>query len=301
MDTINTFGQTGSVGNPAMFTEETHIYRQHGDRFYDTGQRDQAGGKLLRRRIDREAEGFDVPKEQKDAYTVADRTFRESQNWALMYKTASEPDAAGPLGIYLVPTFECKAQSAQTEGSVAKFPSDFSAGAWYYFLPTENPNGRVVINYETWYNTLGQFLNIDWFGQTGTAALELTDDTYFQFAHTADGLNMSVFKRDGNNWKLDSTYRNLRFMGFTKGTQLRYSYSSQGTQSPTVIAENAPYTVPLRAETSFTSIKTLQEIDHYDSKIVKIIKLPYCPLDVAFSNGEITLPFGWELEGDLIK
>lgn len=302
MDTVNTLGQTGSLGNPANFTDETHIYRQHGDRFYDTGQRDQAGGKLLRRRIDREAEGFSVAKEQVSSAIASDKNFRDNQNWALMYKTASEPDAAGPLGIYLVPTFECQAQSAQTEGSVGKFPEDFSAGSWYYFLPTENPNGRVVINYDNWIDDIGNALNIDWFGQVGVAAVELTDDTYFQFAHTNDGLNMSVYKRESSNfWNLEATYKNLRLISFTKGTQLRYGYNTQATKSPAVIADNTPYTIPLQTNTTFTRIKTLQEIDHYDSRIAKIIKLPYCPLDVAFRNNEITLPFGWELEGDLIK
>ena len=301
MDTVNTLGQTGSLGNPANFTDETHIYRQHGDRFYDTGERDQAGGKLLRRRIDREAEGFDVPKEQVSSAIASDKNFRDNQNWALMYKTASEPNAAGPLGIYLVPTFECKAQSAQTEGSIAKTPADFSAGSWYYFLPTENPGGRVVINYDNWIDAIGNALNIDWFGQVGAAAVELTNDTYFQFAQTNDGLNMTVFKRDGSNWKADTTYKNIRLIGFTKGSQLRYGYNTQATKSPAVITANTPYTIPLQINTTFTSIKTLQEIDHYDSKIAKIIKLPYCPLDVAYTNNEITLPFGWELEGDLIK
>lgn len=77
MDTVNTLGQPGSLGHPARFTSETHIYRQHGDRFYDTGERDQAGGKLLRRRIDREVEGFDVPMEKTRTTVANDVEFGE--------------------------------------------------------------------------------------------------------------------------------------------------------------------------------------------------------------------------------
>lgn len=304
MDTVNTFGQTGSLGNPANFTDETHIYRQHGDRFYDTGQRDQAGGKLLRRRIDREAEGFDVPKQLTSSTIQRDAEFG-SDKWALMFKTGIEGgiDVEGPLDVFLVPEEPYAVRVAGNTGSVIWNVAAFEVGVYYYMVGSENPGAQFIATDSA---GTSRSYTVPSNGYIVINAQPGTYDTYNMY------FSVLVMKDDGDKAVQDGTWwTSYKTIEFLSGSKLRYGTSGPTSTSPftkitylktsAILSTYGAY-VSISPNVATSTLKTLKEVDHYDSKIVKIINLPYCPLDITRApDGTYAVPEGWEISEGYLK
>lgn len=303
MDTVNTLGQPGSLGHPSMFTAETHIYRQHGDRFYDTGERDQIGGKLLKRRIDRETEGFDVPKQLTSTSVQNDVQFG-GDKWALMFKTGIEGgiDVEGPLDVFLVPNQPYTVRVPGGGGSVIWDVDNFAVGTYYYMVGSENSNAQFVATdssgtSRSYTVPSNGYAIIN--AQPGTYDPE---NTYFSVLIMKDAGNEA--KQDGTWW---ASYKTIEFLS---GSKLRY-----GTSGPTfsaitkitylntsaILSTYSAY-VSISPNVATATLKTLKDVDHYDSRIVKIINLPYCPLDITrATDGIYAIPEGWEISEGYLK
>lgn len=275
MDTVNTLGQPGSLGHPAMFTDETHIYRQHGDRFYDTGQRDQAGGKLLRRRIDREAEGFDVPKELTSKTVENDVQFR-GDHWALMFKTETGQDES-PLGVFLVPSQPYEVKFEGSTGTVVWTATAFAPGVYYYFLRQDNANGVIATDDKT-------------FG--------LNDYNYvcvYRDATEEDIFHVQAYKDEGDKatTKLIQWHDGTEKISWLTANIVRKATQDLQGKTSTYIRNNVAQTETINANAASVTLKTLGEVDHYDPRISKIIKLPYCPIDATLNINVLAIPNGW--------
>lgn len=300
MDTVNTLGQPGSLGHPSMFTDETHIYRQHGDRFYDTGQRDQAGGKLLRRRIDREDEGFDVPFEKTSSEVARDSIFGLDK-WALMYKIGIEGavDVNTPLDVFIVPEEPYTVRVPGGTGAVIWDYQSFTPGTYYYFTGIDNPGGQLV----------GTLASGD------SKSFSVSDNSYIliypKYTYAGD-LRFAIreFINNGtkaiSSWKFYDNYTKIEFLA---GSRVRY-----GTAGPTAelgdteylsaanVVSQFPAYVSIAPNVATSTLKTLKDVDRYDPQITKIIRVPYCPLSLSkSSDGIYAVPVGWTVSEGYLK
>lgn len=124
LDTVNTLGQgSGDYCNPRNFNNETHITRQHKDRF----KRQTTAFTKLKRVIDVPTEGLtpnkkkisDVELQDDLEYATRYANLEKHCNWYLVYKSSGDQTWAG-IKIYLMPEYSQQ----------ALVPSTTTAGAY---------------------------------------------------------------------------------------------------------------------------------------------------------------------------
>lgn len=294
LDTVNTLAINNNL-IPENFTDETVIKREHRDRFEDTP----IYNHTYLRRIDRENEGIDLIKDKKGDYVARDNEFG-LEDWFLMFKTRENltPDNPNnPLGIYLIPEKQCEVNRPSPNSHVFTV-NDFQVGFNYYFLGIDNPNGSLEIPTppdRTTY-TLGQARP----GHSGYSLSHVAMRTYTD----NNKIYFTLFWRNNSNPNdVDIESKQVDNVLFNKGKMMRYGdYDWRVNDSQQTIAENSQFIQPVNAHEETTLLKNIGSVDRTDSRIIKLFRLPYCPIDMrSLGYGVVSIPKTWSIKEDFLK
>ena len=320
IDSINTFADDFEL------SDRTVIQRQHGDRFYAT-----TGTNTLVRRIDPESEQMVSEK----INTATDKILQAGRDfdWYLMYRTRqilNPNDMSNPIDCFL---FASEQVPIKTPGqsSVTFGIPDFVRGDYYYFTSLDNPEGQFKIGDTTYtlnqpvyvnngvlwqtsspgfvnqYDTVGKLKMIMVHTRPTVATLFVNfyllgdgdTDQPFIYSIQVDDVKTTRRFTTGPDYELTPTT-----ITFLQGAYFRHSTHEEGNYF--LKGEYAVYDLVhdkmnINAGTDSKYINSIDQIDKTDSRIVKIIKLPYCPVEIQVIDGNYYFPNEWVFQSGLMK
>lgn len=319
IDSINTFR------NDLTFNAKTAIQREHRDRLKKVEG-------YIARVIDYENEGLTLPKVIEDSEDV--RIMNSDLDWYLMYKTADELSTTNLNNA--VSCYLCASEQIQVGGgstSILKIlqAKDLIDGDFYYFTNADNPNGDFTLQTVGGTSpgshvfTLGQSYIIS----QKTSASDTTaskqrkliglmlyrsgDKMYY--ALQFDGVG-SYIQYDTTDYILSTTTPTLparlpsmaaftnyavaecSLVSINKGNFMRYGAVYYDYADTAVV--NLFRQLPIYIGTGST-IMSFNDVDRTDSKIMKIIKLPYSPVKFNYTDGHYEFGDDWQIVGGLLK
>ena len=292
LDTVNTLNINNDL-NPENFDSETHIIREHRDRYLYPESFTPEDGMILTRDIDRDSENIVSTGDLILHNKINDKDFNTA-NWFIMYKTREglTPDnIANPLGIYVCSdtTYGLK---KQTQGHEKKtYTVDDLENGYYYFLHTDNPGGHISCTGAQYGDRGGVIFN----GIVGQDNLEyivlkrfISHNTYpLLILYTVENKNGElVVKKRGAVGKAV----------IDEGVQFRTYGSDIIGETEEEIIRLVSTTKPINASSSeIVNLRTINNVDRTDSKLMKITEIPYCPIDLLYDplTNLVSLPAGW--------
>lgn len=325
IDSINTFR------NDLTFSDKTQIMREHKTRLFK-----QDDSQYLIRNIDRQSEDLNFT----GKIQVLQETVRQPNldyDWYLMYRTSQDltvENISNPVSCYLFASQPVKIQSASPITSKTYTYEDFNEGMFYYLTLLDNSDGEFSTDglnitgvdsiklgqtYTTVVNTgdtIGQrqVLGLVLYRQ-GTQlyyALQFDDRVIYK---TASGdIKYSVMAPVTCLWT-DTAPSTLSY-----ATALLSQYNMTEIDSCTITnalffrVSSTYYQIPEQAYVYATQkmnayinqgdiiLNTIEDIDRTDSRIMKIIKLPYCPVNITYDSSSqiVTFPSEWSYSNGLM-
>ena len=326
IDSINTFR------NDLTWSDKTSIQREHEDRFYK-----QEGTNVLIRRIDPESEKINSEKILMDSFPI----YQTNKNfdWYLIYKTRDDLSPSNPNNpIYCYCIASQPLVISKTGGGASRTltTADLPKGQYNYVLADDNPGYQLVVNWryydshsdsilppETKYiditlstNTTIVYKSYEAVATPGHSATVVRGGAAvlkdIKFVNTGDEISVVLycdpnapltdnrvdigeFSKNTNIFSQPAKYITINELNFTRIT-------TDGNIPPeyaqTLIPDKSFYGIGdqiTRSTIAFSSI------DKTDSKIIKIIKLPYAPCNITYSNGVYTFPSEWTYDTGYMK
>lgn len=215
-----------------------------------------------------------------------------------MFKTREglTPDNPNnPLGIYLIPEGNYKVRIPETDNVIIR-RNDLQVGYYYYFTESHNPSGTVKMGGNETNLILGT-----------TKWNEYTTLQYIAMYIKPDDENKIFYKRvwkNDNTGELNADYETLDidYMTFKSASDLQYGEANVIGQPESIIETEATFIKPINAHVTTAVVKSIEDLDRTDSKILKLFRLPYCPISINLIGlDELILPENWGLSEGLIK
>lgn len=316
IDSINTFKDN------LIWKDKTHIIRQHKDRLnpkvtYSTDEEFDGNEYSLNYsiKIDKKSENMDLPKIKQSDQVITE----DGSNWYLMYRTANEitNDKIEALNCYLFADKNIQLQLASSASARFNY-TNFIVGDYYYFTDTDNPDGKFTFydqngtghtytigdtytwrNYQNTESNSGKIIGLE--------VYRLGDDLHMnilcecQSTATASGTVLSIAGPFSYVYEQGKLGNKIQSILFTVGNFFRYSTSRLNAKGSYGIEKLAPYKLNINAGTSDKYLNTLDDIDKSDTRILKIIKLPYCPVDYTKSGNIYSFGPEWSYDSGLLK
>ena len=277
LDTLNTFN------NDLIWTNKTNITRQHKDRF-STNYTTTAQGKVLNRKIDGYDEGFAPVKYFNTGTSI--RSSSADYDFYLIYKNKEDLNVSSsvPMDCFLCASEEINLNISVNSTGI-QF-NNYNIGDSLYAFAKDNTTFTTTIK-GTSYTISASGL------YKGIAFFRLENGT--NIAHVLKDDGSVIIPNIGNTALTDVTatvkVRVCRsFIPEVDASSLYTYYSVLGQ----VEARN--YSTMTIGQTSATLL-SINSVDRTDSRIVKIIKMPYAPFTVEFVNGKMRIPAGWTYSG----
>lgn len=314
IDSINTFR------NSLTWSEKTTIARQHEDRLTRYGST--VTGQAIRV-IDKQPENISAIKLLQNDAVINQSGL--NLDWYLIYQTATEIDSENPnssVECYLLANEPLIISKTGGGASQTLTPSDLPTGQYNYILAADNPDFDVTINYHyvaslqddyrdltfhenTWirqlyYETVGgQVLTRSHWAQV-LGMKFVSDGTYitvqlYLSAWTTTAPSGVTIVDVGNNTSTTTQSFTINSLNFTRVTydgNIPFEYAQQ------LISDTMTYNIGTQVTRSTMAYSAF---DKTDSKLIKIIKLPYCPTEITYSNGVYTFPNVWTYADGLMK
>lgn len=269
LDTLNTFN------NDLTWTSKTNITRQHKDRF-NQSVTTSGNFKRLKRIVDKYEEGFSATKfyeSQKKITTNLDYDFY------LVYKNKEDlaADATVPMDCFCcaskpIPlTIETAAQGI--------YFANYNKFDLICAFSKDNAEFSTTINGTSY--TIGgssQYRGVAFQKNVTNSALLLRESNSVLINNIGDSAltdTNSSIKLRTINYQLDPTPESV------------YSYTSL-----LGIVESKDYTESTVGTTTGV-LNTIDTVNRTDTRIVKIIKMPYAPFYINMENGKLKIPSGW--------
>ena len=277
LDTLNTFK------NDLTWTDKTNITRQHKDRFIQ-GATTTSQGKVFKRKIDSYDEGFAPAKYYDNGTSI--RNSSADYDWYLVYKNKEDLNASStvPMDCFLCASEEINLNISVNSNGI-QF-NNYNVGDSLYAFAADNTTFTTTIN--------GTSYTISKSGQyKGIAFFRLENGT--NIAHVLKDDSNVIIPNIGNTALTDvnSTVKVRVCRSFIPELDAasQYTYYSVLGQ---VEARN--YSTITIGQTSATLL-SINSIDRTDTRIVKIIKMPYAPFTLEFANNKLNVPAGWTYSG----
>lgn len=284
LDTINTFW------NDLTWTKKTHITRQHKDRYVKSSKVRLSGYVYLQRLVDRFEEGITPLK------TLNSSSKIESDidcDHYLIYKSKGTEDTT-PISCFYCTNTDLYVQGSAQNGVIS---SDYGrVNIVFYsrdnedFSYTSSDGTKTQIGK----NSIYKALLLD--KKTATAGFDV-------IAVTDNGGSAA----EGGNKYLDYEIKtkileNSKLVGYIFDTGFLFGYS----YSQLLAYYNEKPSTRLELGTlKTTPLYTIYDVDRTDSKLVKIIKMPYAPFQTTYKvvdgKNYITIPNGWSLYDRYLK
>ena len=294
MDSLNSTLSNVSYKRKLEFTDKTNITREHVDRFYQN-----PNGSTYLRNIPMLPEGINPPlyKTKSIKLDTLQQGDYSKNNWYLVYRTEIEPGETdltkigNPIKCYLLNDLPIKYQSATDDYTMSI--SEFKEGSGNYntlgFTNAGANTGKITLaNREVDMSNLA-YIYIRVIGEGGTEQFRI------------DGSAL-----DGTQTLLATGSGNIVFSGnWNKGHYLNTSFST----STNKYEPSDPYKAIYEVEQSTILFnvatfadgytKAFNDLDRTDSRLVKIICLPYCPVDyIVNSIGNFVIKAPWVKPND---
>lgn len=309
LDTINTF-------KDLVFSDETSISREHKNRVLKV-----AANKYYRI-VDKESEGIYPLKYQTRKDTIYDEG--DNLNWYLIYSTRDDltPDnITNPIACYLCADSELLVEKGSTETSKVLTYSDFQENYYYYLVDLDNEEGQFAtsIRGETSEQvyTLGNTYSLLATATTrrdrvlrGITIMRQGTSLYAQYMYngnvywqSSDGTSHTTSNppvRPNDGLVISSNgFREINNITLRKARLFRYS-SNLYTYPERV--PSIPYRVNYFIGYDSRYINSIDEIDRTDSRLMKILLLPYCPTTYTKDNdGVYVFDDKWYYDSGLLR
>ena len=311
IDSINTFR------NDLTWSDKTTIQREHRDRFYK-----QKGSTTLIRRIDPESEQIQSLKILESNEKI--QQSGDDLSWYLIYKTRDNLSPDNPNNPIYCYTIADKPLTI-TKGSGQSYSitfQDLAEGFWYYFTDIDNPYGSRKIKNPSVSPTPTEIS----FNSTGTDVVaRKREGAFIRYIHYHGGLYYQHYEKkvDGNQGNYSTAFytdpagpTNVKFVAvgqggyvdeagqtateieITTGNFLRLSHEDLLPYGVYGLIQKAKEKANIAAGSVERKTITIKEVDKTDSRIVKIIKLPYAPCKITYDAQTkiYTFPDEWNYE-----
>ena len=276
LDTLNTFRYD------LIWTNKTNITRQHKDRF-NTTYTTTAQGKVFHRKIDNYDEGFTPVKYYDSGESI--RLSNADYDWYLVYRNKEDLNTSSTVPMNC---FCCASEEINLNISVDYTGIQFSSynvGDSLYAFAKDNAEFTTTIKGVSY--TIGgssQYKGIAFVRyQNGNNAYVLKDDGHVPIANIGTSaltdVTSTVKVRVCRNFEpeLDASSQYTYYSVLGQVEARNYSTMTIGKTSATLLS--------------------IDSVDRTDTRIVKIIKMPYAPFTLDFANGKLRIPAGWTYSG----
>lgn len=291
LDVLNTY----RLNVDYSLSNRTRIFRQHKDRFKNYFTTNSSGKKVYKRNIDLYSEQINPQLYRKSFDHLNIPSI--NMDWYLIYKTRdtlSSEDIANPLECYLCASQELLL-SSQGDASQTLTYDDISESFYYVFLENENPNGQFIVhhsnNRSTTYtfgssSSVGILKAVKFHKNTSNGNIDIEINYYNE-----NGLNNQLANIVGYSIEFLRPFNN----GWTSSNDVNMSSYYQ------VIYNEDNFTKLELTTKGEKIVSSINSIDKTDSRLVKIILLPYCPMSITKNGIYYSIPNGFEYYNGLFR
>lgn len=289
MDTLTTFFTQERM----TLNDKTKVLRQHKDRFFQntSGQ--------LQRKVDNISEGVQPIQLKQTESKIEDDNANRPLDWYLIYRTKKQlsvDDISNPLDCYLVADKTIAVSSGNLTNTTIIPSDDFQNTYSYMFLNKNNTDGGTITlrygNSTTSFNlSNNSVFKIEYNSVTGK-----WDGSRCTYAAGGMTISGSIF----NYSNIDSIVINAPMSVYYKVSGSIEGFSNSSLYYYWYLSENSQVISTGLASNLY--LNTIDEIDRTDSRIMKIIKLPYSPSDFNITTTSFTYDTSsWQYDGGLLK
>ena len=289
MDTLTTFFTQGRM----TLNDKTKVIRQHKDRFFQN-----ASGQL-QRKVDNISEGVQPIQFKVSEIKIEDDNSNRPLDWYLIYRTKNQlspDDISNPLNCYLVADKTIAVSSGNLTNTTIIPSNDFQNIYSYMFLNKNNTDGgTITLNYGT-SKTSFKLLNNSVFIVEYNSVTGKWDASRCTYAAGGMTISGSIF----NYANINSIVINAPLSVYYKVSGSIEGYSTSSLYYYWYLSENSQAISTGLASNLY--LNTIDEIDKTDTRIMKIIKLPYSPSDFNITTTSFTYDTSsWQYDGGLLK
>lgn len=262
LDTLNTLAIMQNGSNNIPWSPRTHVLREHKDRFMLTN----VTGEVFPK-IDKHVEGINT---QKSLDTTIPHN---GSRWYLIYRTeySDAQTSNNPLRLYIISEDELTFKDPSAIGIVTINKSAFEVDKWYICWDNDV---QYTISGVT-YSNHPMFVH-------------RTTDNKLEIGHLISSGDTNLVRQ------YDTRDTNAVIFNKCKSLSLYPTYS------PLVILNRDVPTLPVNAGQVNYTLKKISQIDRTDSRLVKIVQLPYQPMQIAKEGDLYIVPNGWRLEENML-
>lgn len=279
LDTINTFW------NELVWTDRTVITRRHKDRFLQTTVT--TGFTSLKRVIDKYDEGISPTKTvfYKDKITLTDADY----NFYLIYKNKDDTSANTntPINCFCVSDYGFQMNIAAAENGINV--SDLQEDENVFVLANDNEDFTATITSAsgTTTHTIGK-------NQT-YKAVEIVKRSGSGFAYFITSDSVTPISGVTGNQLTGISGRRICH----KYSDFDYTPTNYVTLLGDLQIQGDSYDFYIG--TGGGQLNTIDSINRTDTRIIKIIKMPYAPFEISFTNSKLNVPTGWIFSNGLLR
>lgn len=278
LDVLNTFYDSFKEN----ISDRTHVLREHKDRFTET----YSTTTKLRRNIDKFSENLN-PILYKQSRTTINQQNYSGQKWYLIYRTEyedKESDSSNPIHCYCISDSAISVKFEATNNEIV--PTMLQPYMFYYIVD----NGYVLEadNYtyrSTYSNMTPTRSRIICFYRSGDSYIYAT-----QLQDEGTGIRNDGF-RQHSSLEITATPTSPSYIVAARISPTYVVIAGQSIRSD-VIADTISTQINASTESSAV-LSTISEVDRINSKLMKIIELPYSPFTPSVSLGYMSIPTGW--------
>lgn len=277
IDSINTFRDAYT------FNSKTTIVRQHFDRFSNI-QPYKGSTMVLKRRFHDVDEGITAGKHLVNSSQLKD----DGDNWFLAYVTDSSSEEQ--VSCYLLPESRKVVTGEYPDADDDDLWSVKTTGySYFYFLRRYNPTAKFTISGTTY--SLSDF---DWLVFAGSN--NNTSNNHFREIYGVNiegdgGYKKTIIKTSVDSVTVTLTITGTSTVNVSPGSSFNPAWNEYKTMAEVLKDTSAQL---LRSGT--TLLRTVSSIDRTDSRLLKLIECPYCPVDLNYRSGVLICPDGWYLD-----
>lgn len=297
MDTLNTFSGLIMSTTRNVFSPNSKILRAHQDRFNETKTKylDPTESALLHRYVSDTSEGIQTPVLRQTSCNDIREAIAPDEKWYLVY-TADDLSATTGMSCYAVPENNTPFDEGGTNLTINKALLD---GGAYVFMSLDDNNG-VTINYTEHYPNEGTSRSATVSNSTIVAVAARSSGDYLN-VYTG-----SVASNGHISWNTGTWSENSATVIAPQGYR-RVNSQSWGSGSSISSTLDNIYQI----QNDFTLVETsggqlvyasgIDSWDRTDSKLVKIIELPYAPFTLYKIGNHYNVPAYFEFANNRLK
>lgn len=224
------------------------------------------------RNIDYVPEGINPVLIRKSAPYTIERTGLLNQNWYLLYRNDNDPDPSqyvNPVECYLIPENETKTDSAYISGR-RLIPSWLEEGKLYVFR-IDSGHSATLSNGTTMSYEVNHYKRI----------------VLSKASNKISAVGIDVYG-DGNQLHLAWQYDDLEYVSF-EAVPVNYAVlndlNGMSGNDFRVLAFPETFT----NSDDENTVDGIANLDRADAKNIKLIKLPYCPFNLAYTGDTLNI------------